>query len=52
MTDTKDMGDIVKPIAGAIVFVAACYFYLNFPEEPNRFYLAVAGAIGLAVAVV
>jgi hypothetical protein len=47
MTDTKDMRDIVKPIAGAIVFVASCYFYLNYPEEPSRFLFVISAAIGI-----
>ena len=43
MTDAKDMGDIVKPIAGAIVFVAASYFYI----QTNNWWFAAAAVLGL-----
>lgn len=45
MTDTKDMGDIVKPIAGAIVFVAASYFYI----QTNNWWFGLAAVLGLLV---
>jgi hypothetical protein len=47
MTDTKDMGDIVKPIAGAIVFVASCYFYI---QTQNNWFAA-AAFVGIWAAV-
>jgi hypothetical protein len=43
MTDAKDIGDITKPIAGAIVFVAASYFYI----QTQNWWFLLAACLGI-----